>query len=203
MPTYPGIGQHPTLPTETQTGQPLQNGKLGPCDLTSVFLVGVGQGSLHPFTARAWSALSVSCVASTGATLTATSIADTYRSYAQQESVFRQRMLPRYDPVRCTTTTRMWDGQKWWLRRGMAPVATPGTSNHGFGIAIDAAVWSGGKIRPVASSVAWPWLLGNAESFGFAWELQSEPWHIRHMPGDAVTQRVLDVEAFLAAMAKP
>ena len=203
MPAYPGIGQRPTLPTETQTGKPLQNGRLGPCDLTPVFLAGVGQGSLHPFAARAWSALSVSCVAATGATLTATSVADTYRSYAQQESVFRQRMLPVYDPLRCTTTTRTWNGKRWWLRRGMAPVATPGTSNHGFGIAIDAAVWTGGKIVAVAGQrAAWQWLLANAESFGFGWELQSESWHIRHMAGNAVTQRVLDVEAFLAA-AKP
>jgi hypothetical protein len=198
MTVYPGIGQLPKLPTETQTGKPLQNGRLGPCDLSSVFLAGIGQGSLHPFTARAWTAISIVCAAETRATLTATSVADTYRSYGQQEAVFLARMLPRYDPVRCTRISRVWNGETWWLRRGMAPVATPGTSNHGYGIAIDAAVWLGGKIRPVAGSVAWPWLLGNAESFGFGWELAAESCHIRHTQGDSVTQRVLDVEAFLA-----
>lgn len=198
MASFPGIGQSPKLPTETQTGKPLQNGNLGPCDLQSVFLAGVGNGALHPYTARAWTAMSLVCAAETKATLTATSVADTYRSYAQQEAVFRQRMLPIYDPVRCTTTTRIWNGKKWWLRRRMSPVATPGTSNHGFGIAIDAAVWSDGKIKPLEGSVAWSWVLANAVSFGFGWELQSESWHIRHLAGDAVTQRVLDVEAFLA-----
>lgn len=199
---YPGVGLLPKLPTQTKTGSPLVNGRLDPCDLESVFLPGIGLGALHPVAKRAWDCLAIVCRAETGAMLTATSSADTYRSYAQQEAVFRQRMLPRYDPIRCTTITRTWNGQKWWLRRGVAQVATPGTSNHGFGIAVDIGVWSGSKVLSLASQgIAWNWMLANAGTFGFGWELQSESWHLRHMHGNEVTRRVKDVEAFLGAKA--
>jgi hypothetical protein len=200
--TYPGVGTRPTLPTETLTGRPLVNGKLGPCDLTPVYLPGVGTGSLHPYTKRAWDALVLICKLETGATLTATSVADTYRSYAQQEWVFRQRMLPHYDPIRCTTTTRTWEGKTWWLRRGMAPVASPGKSNHGVGIAVDVAIWAGSKITSLGGNkIVFGWMLREAGSFGFNWELASESWHVRHHVGDTVTQRVKDIEKFLAGAA--
>jgi hypothetical protein len=196
--TYPGVGTRPVLPTETVTGKPLNNGKLGPCDLAALYLPGCGTGSLHPYTKRAWDAMVLICHLETGATLTATSVADTYRSYERQEAVFRLRMLPHYDPVRCTTTTRLWNGHKWWLRRGMAPVATPGFSNHGVGIAVDLAIWSGGRINSITSnSLVFNWLLRQAGTFGFSWELQSEPWHVRHFVGNDVTQRVKDIEKFL------
>jgi hypothetical protein len=34
------------------------------------------------------------------------------------------------------------------------------------------------------------WLLANADWFGFSWELQSEPWHLRYYVGDRVPLKV-------------
>ena len=39
-----------------------------------------------------------------------------------------------------------------------------------------------------------------AEAFGFSWESQKEPWHLRHFLGDEVSFAVLQVEAFIASM---
>jgi LAS superfamily LD-carboxypeptidase LdcB len=54
--------------------------------------------------------------------------------------------------------------------------AVPGTSNHGWGLACD--VWNVGQNGRLE------WLLDNAKRFGFSWEVQSEPWHIRYVLGD-------------------
>ena len=80
----------------------------------------------------------------------------------------------------------------------MAPAGTPGTSNHGIGLAIDIASASGKRLE---------WLLGdgfatsNALKFGFSWEVadsknpNSEAWHIRYVCGDKLPQAVLDAIA--------
>jgi len=60
-------------------------------------------------------------------------------------------------------------------------MAAPGTSNHNLGIAVD--IWS-------ASGKRLEWLLANALRFGWSWELQSEPWHIRYVAGDNVPDAV-------------
>ncbi len=56
-----------------------------------------------------------------------------------------------------------------------------GIVNHNLGIAIDIANASGKRLD---------WLLKNALDFGFSWELQSEPWHLRYTAGDNVPERV-------------
>ena len=68
----------------------------------------------------------------------------------------------------------------------MAPMATPATSNHGWGLAVD--VWS-------ANGKRLDWMLQNCDKYGFSWEVQSEPWHIRYVCGDILPQAVLDYEA--------
>jgi LAS superfamily LD-carboxypeptidase LdcB len=78
---------------------------------------------------------------------------------------------------------RIYQGKLWYLKKGMAPMAVPGTSNHNWGIAIDIANASGKRLD---------WLLANADKFGFSWELQSEPWHLRYVCGDAVPEAVKD-----------
>jgi LAS superfamily LD-carboxypeptidase LdcB len=111
-------------------------------------------------------------------------------------------MVPKYNPVTCSRTSKVWNGQTWWLRRGMAQVATPGQSNHGWGLAVDVGLWdaSARTVLPVDGNAwFWGWLLGNAASFGLSWEVLSEPWHLRYVAGDAIPQRVLDIEAFLGA----
>ena len=176
-------------------------------------------GNLHPVAAQAWNTLALVAKSETGQNMTATSLADTYRSYTQQETVFRQRYTTSYNPITTTTEYKIWNGQKWYKKRGVAQVATPGTSNHGLGLAIDAALWvqkpdGSWKIEGVTTNgLFFAWLSypnlapeayrigtgSNAESFGFSWEVQSEPWHLRFVEG-APTQRIKDIEAFFAGM---
>ena len=61
-------------------------------------------------------------------------------------------------------------------------MAAPGTSNHNLGIAVDVAN---------ANGVVLKWLEGNALEFGFSWEIQSEPWHLRYVAGDVTPARVV------------
>ena len=107
-----------------------------------------------------------------------------------------------------TTSTRTWQGKKWYLRRRMAPVAVPGTSNHGWGLANDVAIYSGGAVVGITSiAKVWQWVQDNAESFGLSWEGARpgqpgwEPWHLRYTEGDKVPSRIRDMKAWFAAAA--
>jgi len=131
--------------------------------------------------ARAWRALEVAAAAA-GVILQATSTADSYRSYVVQERTFRERYTT--SPL-SGQSSKVWNGTRWYQRPGTAMAAVPGTSNHGLAIAVDVANASGGRLA---------WLLGNAERYGWSWELQSEPWHIRYVAGDAIPAAVLSFE---------
>lgn len=186
------------------------NGKLGPCHTKAVYFPGLGYAGLHTLAARAWELLAIMCHAETGVKLTTTG-GGAYRSYDQQLSAFQTRMTLNFDPNvnRDPAITRTWNGQTWYLRKGYAPVASPGTSNHGWGLAIDSAIFKDGRILGITSDArVWKWLQDNAVSFGFSWEGARpgqpgwEPWHIRYVAGDKIPQRVLDIEAWFAAHAK-
>ena len=202
-----------TVPT-SWNGQRLVNGKLGPCDLHPVFFPGTGNLDCHTYTARAVGAMQAVCLADTKLHLSATGA---YRSYEQQVNAFNTRYTSSYLPVRnVLTSQRTWNGQTYYLRRGMSPVAVPGTSNHGYGIAVDFAWWTGvnlsgltdiAGITHASYKTGWEWVQANAVSFGFSWEGARpgqpgwEPWHLRHIVGNDVSPRVLQVEAFFAALA--
>lgn len=178
-----------------------KNGELGPCSLTSIYFVGAGYASLHPQPARSWNALVAACLRDTGRKLSVTSVADAYRSLQQQTDVFLRRYMTPYNPLYCTLSdSRTWNGVKYYKRYNVAPVAVPGTSNHGWGLAVDVAIWSSSlnkRVGITSDANVWAWLQANAVKFGWSWELQSEPWHIRYYSGDSVPQAVLDVEAAL------
>jgi hypothetical protein len=187
-----------TMPTNLAKAT---NGRLWPNQLAPMHLPGANTSVLHPLAARAFGALFIAALAETGQTMTATSSADCYRSLDIQLWAWNDRMLPTYNPLTCTRTSKVWNGKTWWLKRGMAECAVPGTSNHGWGIAVDVALWDavGRKTLPVdGNQWFWAWLLQNAASFGLSWET-TETWHLRYTVGDAVPQRVLDIEAFLGA----
>lgn len=193
-----------------------KNGRLSPDQLQGVILPGTGLGHLHPAAARNWGLLAVIATAETGQAMSATSIVDTYRPYGIQEAAFVQRYQLTYIPG---ASTKYWQGKTWYLKKGMAMAAVPGTSNHGLGLAIDMALWvqgANGQWRIVSitsNGLFWAWLTAaslapapyrigtgsNLESFGFSFEAQSEPWHIRLVSGGP-TQRVLDIEAFFAGL---
>jgi hypothetical protein len=175
--------------TRPSTLNGLTNGEL-PDEVLTV----IGpKGELESTAARAWFAL-YAAAKSAGHELTYT-YGGTFRSYDDQESLFRRRYTDRYDPaVNTTTGVRHWQGRKWWKRQKVAAAAVPGTSNHGWGLAVDAAVGDHPRnASPITSAL--PWLIENAARFGFSWELQSEPWHIRYVAGDAVPAAVLAHES--------
>lgn len=179
----------------------VSNGNLPSDLLVSVNFPGRKGARLHFQTARCWYAMADACQKHTGATLTVVSSADAYRSYANQLSTF----LARYEPVSFAVyaVTRpsfrrnfSYGSSKYWkLRAGMSPSATPGSSNHGLGIAIDVGVLTGdGRIIGVYGSAAWDWFLAHAVEYGFSWEDQIEPWHVRMFTGDKTPAAVLAFE---------
>lgn len=192
-----------------------KNGKLGPCQLVSVFFPGVGHASMHHTAARAWGALSIACLNQTGQTLTAVSVADVYRSYDRQLALFLSRYTPDFLPLRNVLSNRRTgpDGKSWYKRIGVAACASPGTSNHGWGLAIDMALFNpnindgdaymGDPVGITSNRLLFAWLQLNAGLYGFSWESQDEAWHIRYVAGDKIPQRVLDMEAFFAGLPKP
>ena len=160
-------------------------------ELHKELLTPINGGRLERTAARAWLAL-VAAAAADGIELKPTSSLDTYRDLDHQTSVLLVRYTPTYNPIANTLEdTRTYQGKRWWKRRGVAAVASPGTSNHGWGLAVDVANTSGARLA---------WLLANAGRFGFSWESQKEPWHIRYVEGDAIPQAVLDFEAGTATV---
>lgn len=148
----------------------VSNGKL-PAKLLTRLSTG---GSLHHVAARAWEAMR-QAAAEDGVELTHVGA---YRSYDEQLRLFRERYQTTPNGAR---VTRKWNGRTYYLRPGNAPSASPGTSNHGWGLAIDVAhAGETGRLR---------WLIEHAVSFGFSWEVADpanpnfEVWHLRYHAG--------------------
>lgn len=148
-----------------------KNGQLAPR-----LLVAVPGGKLHHAAASAWMKMH-SAALRDGITLTPTSPVDTYRPYEVQVGLFQTR----YDRIPRQTDSKIWNGVRYWLKPGYAMAAVPGTSNHGWGLAIDVAGASGARLD---------WLVKHAPLFGFSWEAQSEPWHIRYVRGWKEPQQI-------------
>lgn len=185
------------------------NGKGESGRLPAGLLTAVGpQGQAHHEAARAFKALGFLCMGfSTPLPLTYT-YGGTYRSYADQVTLFNQRYEYPAIPGRATKT---WMGKRYSIRYGangrpLAMAAVPGTSNHGWGLAFDFAF--DGDVRDgigpddahtITSHPQWDQFKAAALSCGFSWETTSEPWHMRLVTG-GVNQRVLDVESFIAQL---
>jgi hypothetical protein len=171
----------------TLTGQ--SNGQLDPAILTTID--GQADGPdvrLVKPAARAWTAM---CAAAkkAGHVLKASGPFDSYRPYEVQEKIFRARYTTTYLAGR---PYRMWNGQRWYQRPGTAAAAVPGTSNHGWALAVDIGVELDGDAGTESIDPATvDWLVDHAHEFGFSAELQSEPWHWRYVTGDRIPVAVL------------
>jgi len=113
--------------------------------------------------------------------------AGTYRSFDQQVAGFKfHYTLTRLDG----RPTKQWNGDTWYLKPGFEEAATPGTSNHGLGLAIDVAFLNA---SPPADDRRSIWVLDNYERFGFSHEFtdKRDPRHIRYFAGDAIPDAVL------------
>lgn len=130
---------------------------------------------------RSWRAMS-SAAETAGIVLKATSTVDSYRPYAVQQAIFKARYSPTRIPGQPTKTC---NGITYWQKPDTAMAACPGTSNHGWGLAVDVQDAAGKRLD---------WLEANTKAYGWSWEAQSEPWHIRYTAGDHIPQAVLDYE---------
>lgn len=132
-----------------------------------------GGGKLHWLAAAAWQAM-VEAAKADGLELKPTSAGDTYRDYDVQKRGFLQRY--QLKPIK-GTSTKEFEGKTWYLKKGMAMLATPGKSQHNLGLAVD--------VHSAAEPKRINWLIANVEKFGWSWEVvPSEPWHIRYVNGD-------------------
>lgn len=132
-----------------------------------------GGGKMHWIAACAWDAM-VEKAAADGVQLKPTSAGDTYRTYESQLAGFKQRY--QQEPI-AGASTRTFEGKKWYLKKGNAPLAAPGTSQHNTGLAVD--------VHSAAETKRINWLIANVKDFGFSWEVvPEEPWHLRYCDGD-------------------
>lgn len=149
-----------------------------PGRLPDSLLVKVDGGRLHWRAANAWNAMKAAAAAD-GIELKPTSAGDLYRSYDSQLAAFRIRYVDREIPGQ---STRTFEGKKYWLKKGMAPLAAPGTSQHNSGLAVDVHTASGTRLQ---------WMVANCAKYGWSWEVvPQEPWHIRYVEGDNVPEAV-------------
>ncbi len=137
-----------------------------------------GGGKLHWRAADAWNAMTTKATLD-GLVLKPTSAGDLYRSYESQKTAFLQRY--RLDPIP-GASTKTFEGKTWYLRKGMAMLASPGKSNHNLGLAID--------VHSASEPARLRWLVQHVKDFGFSWEVLSEPWHLRLVTGDNPTPAV-------------
>lgn len=178
----------------------VENGRLPASKLEA--LHSYPKGKLHPAARLAFDALALHAWFH-GFEVTPTSAADCYRTYERQEKTFLDRYSPK-NMGRSPMVTRNFQGRTWYLQPTKAPSATPGTSNHGLGLAVDIANASGDLLA---------WLLGpnGFESpvirYGFSWEVadgpNAEAWHIRYVCGDNPPPAVLEAVAAFPELGTP
>lgn len=133
-----------------------------------------------------------------------------YRSFQQQLNLFTSRYMPtgvaEYGLTPPSRRKKWDDAQKfgfdsnYWVKKKIgssypATAATPGASNHGWGLALDIAEEYDSDSAPDPIRTAFVnWLVGNAHRFGISAELDSEPWHWRYVAGDNIPQATLQFE---------
>lgn len=163
----------------------VEPGKLHPSLLRDI----PSGGKLFYLAADAWNAM-VEAAKAAGIELKPTSSGDLYRSYDSQKAGF----LSRYSLENTGTgSTKTFEGKTWYLKKGMAMLATPGKSQHNLGLAVD--------IANASEKKRINWLIANVEKFGWSWEVvPEEPWHIRYVSGDTPTAAV---QEYVARNPKP
>jgi len=187
-------GQYPVLPVILPADlKGARNGRLNPALLRPI--KSYPKGQLHQRAATAFNALVLHAYFN-GIELKPTSPGDCYRTFDQQKAMFDRRYSPK-PTGRNPQVTRQYDGKTWYLKPGVAPSASPGTSNHGLGLAVDISGASGKRLE---------WMLGDrflncpVLRYGFSWEVKDGPnaesWHIRYVTGDTYTP---DVEVAIKA----
>lgn len=112
-----------------------------------------------------------------------------YRSLQEQEALFYDRYT-LLDQGRIPKITRKYKNKVWYLKKGKSPAGVPGTSNHGWGLAIDlGTVVNGNTVSLSANKKALKWLCENAPKYGFYLQVSDpnnpefENWHWQYCAG--------------------
>lgn len=87
------------------------------------------------------------------------------RAYKAMQRAMKRDLGRGFD---VTDSYRSYDAQKELKKRKPSLAATPGHSNHGWGLALDINV---------NDSKVYNWLVNNAKKFGFEQPMSYEPWH--------------------------
>jgi LAS superfamily LD-carboxypeptidase LdcB len=132
------------------------------------------------------------------------------RTLKEQESLFASRYSTK-PSKRVPQITRTYKGKTWFLKDGMAPAGTPGTSKHGWGCAIDVAAVVNKKLINLGGSQKHvDWLKANCEKFGWAWGVgdpsnkEFEIWHLECFDCDSLPAEITGGTVEQAAkVAKP
>lgn len=171
----------PTLPLVRPSDLHGQaNGELDPH-----LLVALERDVAHHLAARSWRAMQAAAKRD-GVRIAVG--ADAYRPFETQDRIFRARYTPHSFWL---PTARKYDGQWWVKKRGQDAAAVPGTSNHGWGLAVDVDDCSS------ENTPACRWLKAKAAGYGWSAEIQSEAWHWRAVHGDRLPPAVVAYEASL------
>jgi peptidoglycan hydrolase-like protein with peptidoglycan-binding domain len=181
-----------------------QNGKL-PRELLAK--IGVGNAEMERTAARSFVAM-FSEARANGFVIK--EVGD-YRPFETQLAMF----IDRYEPVSIAiyavtapSNRKKWDAAKdygyssvYWRKKQRAngsypaTAATPGASNHGWGLALDIAEEYDNDPAPDPIRQAFVnWLCANAARYGISAELQSESWHWRYVAGDSIPVATLQFE---------
>lgn len=157
---------------------------LFPCGLRSFVMVEPAARAMRAMTAAA---------RRDGIVLSATG---TWRTYDQQVWMFNDRYVAR----NTGHASKMWNGKRYWKKQArLAAAASPGTSNHGWGVAADL---SDSPSVPLSDKNK-RWLAAHGPSFGYWNTVKGEAWHWSYCLGDQVPQAVLDAEAGLGLKPPP
>ncbi|HEY5877104.1 MAG TPA: D-alanyl-D-alanine carboxypeptidase family protein [Ilumatobacteraceae bacterium] len=160
----------------------MKNGELPAESMVKVAPLSGTKGSLVPEAAAAWRNLQ-NAAAAAGFTLTMT---NGYRNLTEQEWLFTSR----FQEQNTGGKAKQWKGKTFFLKPKVANAAVPGTSNHGWGCAVDMALDGyGADAKPVAGNSSFmAWVRANAGPLGWSWEVQSEAWHLRLVSFTNATQ---------------
>lgn len=188
------VFEYPVLPVNLPADlKRAPNGRLA--DNLLVPLKGYPRGRMHRKAATGFNCLQLAAFFA-GIELKPTSPNDCYRDYAKQKAMFDRRY--RLEPTgRNPQVTRKFDGKTYYLLPKVAPSASPGTSNHGLGLAVDISGATGARLAWMLGDLSKPYGTGcPVIQFGFSWEVKSGPnaesWHIRWVCGDNYPPAVID-----------
>ena len=164
---------------------PAEVAKVGNGNLTPAMLKKVKTGGeMWTGAAAAFNKLYADCLA---AGFKLRNVGD-YRPFNEQLAMFNDRYSLK-DLNRNPEVTRKYEGKTWYLKPGKSPSGVPGTSNHGFGLAIDVGYDKDGALVSMGGK-CFDWMCANAPKYGFYLQgsdpksPEFEAWHWQYVFGD-------------------